>query len=484
MWIAVTFRRLAAFAAILLSVIPFAAAREVEEPPLVEPSDWESRIPAFEEVSVHDPSILKVGETYWIVGSHLAVAKSEDLMRWTLVGSGVRDGNPIMPDVREQLSDVFDWSTRRGLWAGCFARLNDGRFYYYYCSCEGRSPLSALGVAVADRIDGPYTDLQILLRSGRGVSEDGARYDVDIHPNAIDPHVFYDADNTLWMVYGSWSGGIFILRMDPETGRQLPDQGYGKKLMGGRCPVEGPFIQYSPQTGYYYLFTSFGELSSRGGYNLRMARSKAPDGPYFDPQGNNMIACVGTGVNNRRVIEPYGAKMMGNFRFLDQSGKPTGHAYVSPGHNSTCYDGDKDKYYLIFHTRFPDRGERFEVRVHQMFLNADGWFVVAPHRYTGETISEWNREAVAGEYAFVHHGLDITDTVKDTAPIALQADGAITGAVSGQWEKRDGANIRLTIDGVAYDGVALRQWDSGQRKRVMAITALSQEGTAVWASGF
>ena len=37
----------------------------------------------------------------------------------------------------------------------------------YYCNCEGASPLSALGIAVADNVEGPYQDLGIILKSGQ-----------------------------------------------------------------------------------------------------------------------------------------------------------------------------------------------------------------------------------------------------------------------------------------------------------------------------
>lgn len=48
----------------------------------------------------------------------------------------------------------------------------------------------------------------------------------------VDPDVFYDEEGRLWMLYGSYSGGIFIKEMNPETGEPL-DSGYGKKLLGG-----------------------------------------------------------------------------------------------------------------------------------------------------------------------------------------------------------------------------------------------------------
>lgn len=43
------------------------------------------------EVSVHDPSILKVDETFYVFGSHLAATNTKDLMSWELIDSGVND---------------------------------------------------------------------------------------------------------------------------------------------------------------------------------------------------------------------------------------------------------------------------------------------------------------------------------------------------------------------------------------------------------
>ena len=56
-------------------------------------------------------------------------------------------------------------------------------------------------------------------------------------------------------------------------------------------------------------------------------------------------------------------------------------AYRSPGHNSAYYDEETGRYFLVFHTRFANSGESFQVRVHQMYMNAEGWPVVSPLRY-------------------------------------------------------------------------------------------------------
>jgi len=343
-----------------------------------------------------------------------------------------------------------------------------------------------MGVAVADAIEGPYRDAGIILKSGmRGEpSEDGGTYDAAIHPNVVDPDVFFDQDGKLWMVYGSYSGGIFILGMDPATGKPFPGQGYGKKLVGGNhSRIEGPYMLYSPETAYYYLFLSFGGLDAAGGYNLRVVRSKRPDGPFVDAEGHEM-----TGVRadpslplfDDRSIEPFGAKLMGSHLWNDPAGEGREFGYVSPGHNSAIYDEEADRYLLFFHTRFPGQGERHNVRVHQMFLNTDGWPVVAPFRYAGERAGAADAERIPGDYELVDHGKDISADVKRSASVRLEPDGGIGGAARGVWEADADGRIRLTIDGVAYDGVWLRAWDSGAEAFTETFTVLSPQGVALW----
>lgn len=442
----------------------------------------------FSNVTVHDPSVIKVDDTYYVFGSHLAAAKSRDLLHWTQISTSPRKGNKLVPDPAQEFAEALKWAQTNTFWAPDVIQLGDGRFYMYYCNCEGSSPRANIGIAVSDNIEGPYQDLGMILKSGmwNEQSEDGTIYDATKHPNAVDPDVFFDRDGKLWMVYGSYSGGIFIIKMNPKTGFPYPDQGYGRKLLGGNhSRIEGPYILYSPETKYYYLFLSYGGLAYNGGYNIRVARSKQPYGPFYDAVGNKMIDAHGPvgSFFDDQAIEPYGVKLIGNFHILDEEENPTGIAYVSPGHNSAFYDQKQDKYFIFFHSRFPFRGEQHEVRVHQMFINDKGWPVITPHRYTGETIEKYAVEEIIGKYAFVNHGKDITAKIKDSVVIKLNKDGSISGSVNGQWQKTSNYDIELTIDGVSYDGVLLRQWDNGLQKYVMTFSALSvKDNIAIWGS--
>jgi len=477
------------------SSAPAASPTPVPAPTTVpDPAPATSQAPlSFANVSVHDPSVIRVDGSFYIFGSHLAAARTADLMNWTKLADGVNDANPLFNKVSTALADTFAWAQVTDLWAPDVARLDDGRFYMYYCACKGDSPRSALGVAVADKVDGPYVNKQILLKSGMwGLpSEDGTIYDATIHPNAVDPQVFKDATGKLWMIYGSYSGGLFILQIDPATGLVKPGQGYGKHLMGGNhARIEGSYVLYSPQSQYYYLFCSFGGLDANGGYNIRVSRSRAPDGPYIDGAGTDMATVKGEPgtVFDDASIAPHAMKLVGGHQFAlatGEAGTPLG--YVSPGHNSAYYDATTQQYFIIFHTRFPGTGEYHEVRVHEMHLNDDGWLVVAPLRYAPLSLANPAQTAdvsaaqAAGSYKLVNHGLDITATTKASINVTLNADGTVTGGMTGSWVYKAGNKLAITAGGSTYNGVLSRQWNTNASAFAVSFSALSSGGVSLWA---
>lgn len=374
-------------------------------------------------------------------------------------------------------------------WAPDVIRLDDGRFRFYYCIGRLDAPIAALGMAISDSITGPYTHVQLMLRSGMfgQPSPDGTNYDPTRHPNTVDPDVFFDRTGKLWMVYGSYSGGIFILELDRTTGLALPGQGYGKKLIGGNhSRIEGAFILYSPESDYYYLFLSFGGLDSNGGYNVRLGRSRDPDGPYFDAEGNeltNVAGAPGT-IFDDASIAPFGVKLMGNWHFLPVPGEPTvtTTGYRSPGHNSAYYDRHTRQHFLVFHTRFVGRGEEHQVRVHQLYMNEDEWLVASPHRYAGERLERRQRGEVPGQYKLILHDKEMAPTVRTSVVVSLERNGGVAGTVAGRWHLDRDDNLTVELDGVIYRGVFTIQWDDDQGAWVHAFSAISTEGVAAWGS--
>ena len=436
--------------------------------------------PRISSVSVHDPSVIRAEDgTFYIFGSHMAAAKSDDLINWKLISKDAQQGCTLVENVQEQMKEALSWARTTTFWAPDVQQLPDGRYAMYYCTCEGSSPLSALGLAIADSPEGPYVNQGVFLKSGM------AGYNATYYPNVVDPCAFFDKDGRLWMVYGSYSGGIFILEMDPATGLPLEGQNYGTKLLGkNHARIEGPYILYSPETDYYYLFLSFGGLDSTGGYNIRVCRSKNPDGPYEDSLGQEMIKCGGANGTffHDPDYEPYGVKLMGGYKFqaADSDTNKMVQAYRSPGHNSAYYEEETGRYFLIFHTRFANSGETFTVRVHQMFMNAEGWPVVAPLRYTGEGKEAPLTENRPGVYKILFHEHDINTVEHVSQTASLLADGAVTGDCAGSWESTEDGTVKLTLNGESYTGVFTRCLDGAQSAWVSCFTALNEKGEAVW----
>ena len=285
--------------------------------------------------------------------------------------------------------------------------------------------------------------------------------------NAIDPAVFYDEDGDLWMVYGSWFGGLYMLELDENTGLRdygvkyetianVSDAYMGTKVAGGNyASGEGPYIEYmkapGSNQGYYYLFVSYGFFNSNGGYNMRIFRSESPDGPYTDQNGNSAVFPRG-GDNIGGTV---GERLMSNYQW-DCNDRP----FKAQGHNSVLMDDD-GKLFVIYHTKFDDPYGFHEVRVHQMIMNADGWPTAAAYEYTGESLSEAGHtmEAVTGDYEFIFHTLnqafvnEQSADVERSRDIRLNADGTITGDITGTWTMYDGSP-EMTL---SFGGVTIRE---------------------------
>ena len=465
--------------AALLGMSPLAAAAEDAIPNRSLP------MPKFmKNVAVHDPSIIKADDGYYyIYGSHMAAARSSDLIDWQMISTGPSNAACTLVDnVQTQMQEALAYARTTTFWAPDVVQLANGTYVMYYCTCEGSSPLSALGIAYADKPEGPFVNQGIILKSGY------SGYNATVYPNAVDPCTFFDKEGRLWMVYGSYSGGIYILEMDPETGFPLTGQPtYGKRLLGGNhARIEAPYILYSPDTDYYYLFLSFGGLGAADGYNIRVCRSKNPDGPYEDALGQDMRKCMGRPGTffNDPDYEPYGVKLLGGYEFLAAEGDRNRItvAYRSPGHNSAYYDEETGRYFLVFHTRFANSGESFQVRVHQMYMNAEGWPVVSPLRYAGEKPETVDASLQTGAYKVLLHGRDINKAEHESQVMTLNADGTVTGDHTGTWACEDGVNVQLTLDGLAYTGVMHTALDASQRTWVTCISALDENGAALWAT--
>ncbi len=437
----------------------------------------------FGNASVHDPSVLYDGDsgTYYIYGSHMQAAKSKDLQDWKLFSR--LDKCTLAPDYAVEFKEALTFAEAGTFWAPDVIRLADGRWYMYYCCCEGSKPLAALGLAVAESPEGPFENVQILLKSG------DAGYDATKYPNAIDPCVFFDRDGErLWMVYGSYSGGIFLLELDPATGLILDGQEpYGIRLLGGNhARIEGPYIAYNPDTDYYYLFLSFGGLGVNDGYNIRVCRARDVTGPYEDAQGHDMRDCMCRPGNfwNDDDVAPYGVKLMGGYQFTPLAGEnsPKAQTVRSPGHNSAYLDEATGRWFIIHHTRFAGNNDRYIVQTREMFFNDDGWPMVAPTRYVrDDRLPESLEYEPFGTYKLLRHGQDVNTVEHVSVAATFNDDFTVTGALQGTFTLGDrNAVITVEADGVTYRGSTYVGYDADQDAFVSCFTAMSEDGQTLW----
>lgn len=442
----------------------------------------------YNQVGVHDPSVVKGEDKIFIVGSHLASATTTDYVSWQLFGQGVQNGNPMIPEVQIDMKEALEWAETTTFWAGDIIQMKDGKYYFYYSVCEGSQPLAAIGYAVSDHVEGPYENKGIIMKSGRVGKlltyepDRLIQYDANIHPNAIDPTLFYDENELLWMVYGSYSGGIFLLKIDEDTKMPEAGQGYGTRITGGKhTRIENPYIIYDKDTAYYYFYASFGGLASGDGYQTRVGRSKDIEGPYLDSKGQDMDAIfdIAKPFFDDDAINPFGSKIMGDFEFINSSHKKMGHGYISPGGGSVIYDETLDKTMFVFHARFPNRGEAHEVRTHEIYMSASGWPVVAPIRYSGANFTEMNTD-ISGQYQFIRNEMVIMGDISISTLLTIE-----NGVANFNGEQapitQDGNFVSFKLGNVNYEGVSLKQWDVRQQKMVKTITVQGDDNTSIWA---
>ena len=502
-------------------------------------------------VSVHDPSVVKDPKTgmYYIFGSHLAFARSKDLIRWE------RFTKNINADYETLFKEPWDgWAktaTKESdlsgmMWAPDVIWNETMQKWCMYMSINGDNWVSSICLLTADDIEGPYEYKGIVVYSGMnnakmkvdetktdvykvlGEGADLSRYHStnDSCINAIDPNVQYDDKGDLYMTYGSWSAGIYQLKLDTTTGlrdykasyetkKDVSDAYFGVKIAGGYyCSGEGAYLLKTKD--YYYLFLSYAGLEAQKGYQMRIYRSKEITGPYVDANGVSAIRTKGEDVK----LKNYGYRIFGSY---DMYGLTT--VQVAQGHNSAFIDDD-GKMYLVYHTRFQSFSgtqENHSVRVHQLFINQDGWPVAAPYEYTGETISEdgYAMEDMAGTYEFIYHeptsyykvtgqkqlGIvgrarklkeiegtkDITvghhistvevnvKYVQEAAnSITLHEDGTVTGEYKGTWTYEKN-KMTIKLGNKVYKGVFLKQANEDLENHDMTMTFTAEgDNVAVW----
>lgn len=221
-----------------------------------------------------DPSVLHAPDGYYYAYAtqtklagrilNFQVARSPDLRTWEHLG--------------EALPDKPAWAaTSQRFWAPDVSRHPDGRYLLYY-SAQPNYPGAGLclGVAVAERPEGPFRDSgQPLLAGGPGFEN-------------IDPMRFVDpADGRQWLFWGSGFGPLRVREL-ADDGLSFAENSEAKIIVETRPAgdpalyghlIEGSWVHY--RQGWYYLFYSGDNCCGPDArYAVLVARARHATGPY------------------------------------------------------------------------------------------------------------------------------------------------------------------------------------------------------------
>ena len=308
--------------------LTFFSASAQEAPPLP-PNKLEG------DLRVHDPVMIKQDDTYYVfsTGQGVSIKESKDGIHWENSGS-----------VFDSLS-MPEWHTedipeQKGhLWAPDI-HYRDGKYHLYYSVSAWMNYDSSIGYATNVTLDREDPDYQ-WVDHGQVISFRNGGEGV----NVIDPNVFVDKNGKVWLLYGSYTTGLRMVALNPQTGQLKNNPPEITKLTTGLG--EGAYLLTGPE--YYYLFVSRGRCCSgmESTYQIVMGRSKNIKGPYLNKEGESMV-------NNN-----YSLFLAGNEE--------------EPGRGHNGFYAEDGKTYILYHayTKSADGASLLNIR--PLYITKDGW---------------------------------------------------------------------------------------------------------------
>ena len=458
--------------------------------------NWEATPDKWHVFGAHDPSMIEADGYYYAFSTGTfrrdmyQIRRSEDLIHWDFIGEAFQDGFTELKPVVDMLKQIYGGDVRtENLWAPDVVPAKGGGYWLYGCytGVFGNN-YSVIYLAKADKVTGPYKYVDMLVVSGGNWG---------LTPNAIDPQIFYDAENRMWMTYGSFYGGIRILELDPATGlrkdgytyeaysqkRLTREQYFGKRVLT-TTNAEGSVVAFRrgvpvytgdifaadedkalwKKKDLYYLMCSADSLSMD--YNMRVWVSEQPDGGYMH--------------------EPYGRagqKVASSFswRYGEDDLRVPYDFYV-PGHND-LYTTKKGVDLVVYHNRTPYTSQRIPRR-HYLFVsmyatNSAGDLVMSPNRYAGERLRKIGRDELVGKsFDYIKVGSGNFDCAFAKPGVRLEEDGSLLldGEKLGEWKLYGEHYVAFTFDGLCYLGVAMPAWIEAQNRAGITVTARGEDG--------
>ena len=196
-----------------------------------------------------DPSILRVGEDYWLINSTftmmpaLEISHSRDLVHWETAGHVFTD--PAEAGV-EGLPGGY------GYWAPDIS-FYQGRYWVVATLRRDTPPYRIQMITSAEDPRGPWAPPRFLPADG------------------IDPSLFTDADGKRYLVVNP---GVRIARI--SDGGEMMEEPRMIWMGTNRYKSEGPHI--IRKDGWYYIFQAEGGTGN--GHMISCARARHLEGPY------------------------------------------------------------------------------------------------------------------------------------------------------------------------------------------------------------
>jgi arabinan endo-1,5-alpha-L-arabinosidase len=235
-------------------------------------------------ISVHDPVMIKQDSVYhlYCTGKGIASWSSTDMLHW-------KAEKPIFADPPQWAIDSVP-GFKGHIWAPDISYYNGLYYLYYSVSAFGKNT-SCIGVATNKTLNTTspeykWVDHGKLIQSVPGKT----------NWNAIDPNFITDKDGTPYLAFGSFWGGLKIIKLNQDRTSlaqsldQLPTIASRKANPSntGANAIEAPFI--FRKGNYYYLFVSVDYCCKgpKSTYKMLVGRSKKLIGPYLDKEGRRM----------------------------------------------------------------------------------------------------------------------------------------------------------------------------------------------------
>lgn len=224
--------------------------------------------------------------------THFDAFSSKDLVNWTK--------HPAVLSIEN-----VKW-VEYALWAPSIIRAN-GKYYLFFGGndIQNEKEYGGIGVAVADRPEGPFKDAL-----GKPLISEFVN-----KAQPIDQFVFRDDDGQYYMYYGGWRH-CNVVKLEDDLLRLKPfENGQYYREVTPENYVEGPFML--KRNGKYYFMWSEGGWGGPD-YCVAYAIADSPVGPF---------------------------KRIGKILQQDAS------IATGAGHHSVIRIPGKDEYYIVYHRR-------------------------------------------------------------------------------------------------------------------------------------